>query len=212
MILHGYWRSSASYRVRIALALKGLDCRQTTHDLRTGAHRAPSYRALNPQALVPALETPDGVLTQSSAIIEWLDEEYPNPPLLPAKAFDRAVVRGMAALVACDIHPLHNLRVLDRLSGNFAATPDQISAWIGHWISEGFVALEEQIARYGSDFAFDDSPGLADCFLLPQLYVAHRFDVDVQPFPLIRAIGARLSALAPVAQAHPDQQPDADRL
>ena len=211
MILHGYWRSTASYRVRIALALKGLDCRQTAHDLRTGPHRAPSYRALNPQALVPALETPDGVLTQSSAIIEWLDEEYPNPPLLPAKTFDRAVVRGMAALVACDIHPLHNLRVLDRLRGDFAATPDQISAWIGHWISEGFAALEEQIARHGSDFAFGDSPGLADCFLLPQLYAAHRFDVDVQPFPLIRAIGARLSALAPVAQAHPDQQPDADR-
>lgn len=211
MILHGYWRSSAAYRVRIALALKGLDYRQTAHDLRTGAHRTPSFRALNPQALVPALETPDGVLTQSCAIIEWLDEQYPDPPLLPATPFDRAVVRSMAALVACDIHPLNNLRVLDRLRGDFAATPDQITSWIGHWMSEGFAALEEQIARHGGDFAFGDKPGLADCFLLPQLYGAHRFGVDMQPFPLIRAIGTRLSALASVAQAHPDRQPDADR-
>ena len=211
MMLHGYWRSSAAYRVRIALALKGLDCRQTPHDLRIGAHHAPSFRALNPQALVPALETPDGVLTQSGAIIEWLDEQYPDPPLLPASPFDRAVVRSMAALVACDIHPLNNLRVLDRLRGDFAATPNQITAWIAHWISEGFAALEKQIAHHGGDFAFGDSPGMADCFLLPQLYGAHRFGADVQPFPRICAIGIRLSSLASVAQAHPDQQPDADR-
>lgn len=211
MILHGYWRSTTSYRVRIALNLKGLEYSQVTHDLRTQAQRQPAYRAIHPQGLVPALVDDDMVLTQSPAILEWLEERYPDPPLLPPDPQARAIVRGMAALVGCDIHPLNNLRVLDALRDDFAATPDQRRAWIGRWIAEGFAALETLIERHGNGFAFGNGPTLADCYLVPQLYSAERFGIDVTAYPHIRAAAACARALETFALAHPDLQPDADQ-
>jgi maleylpyruvate isomerase len=209
-ILHGYWRSTASYRVRIALNLKGVAHDQHTHDLRQGAQRSGAYLALNAQGLVPALEIDGTVLTQSLAILEWLDEIQPTPPLLPSTPDARAVVRAMAGMIASDIHPLNNLRVLNALRGGFAATDAQVQAWIARWIAEGFVALERLVERHGGDFAFGDSPTLADCCLVPQIYSAERFAVDLTPFPRLVAVGARAWALPAFAAAHPDRQPDAD--
>jgi len=209
-ILHGYWRSGTAYRVRLALALKGVAYGQATHDLRRGEQRAPDYRALAPQGLVPALEIDSTVLTQSPAILEWLEERYPDPPLLPADATDRAIVRGMAALIACDIHPINNMRVLGRLRADFAADDAAVNAWITHWIADGFAALETMVQRHGAGFAFGDAPTLADCHLVPQLYSAERFGVDLAPYPALVAAGERLRAHPEAAAAHPDAQPDAD--
>lgn len=211
LTLHGYWRSGTSYRVRLALALKGIAYDQATHDLRRGEQREPGYRALQPQGLVPALDTGDAVLTQSPAILEWLEERYPDPPLLPADPTDRAVVRAMAALIACDVHPLNNLRVLTALRTDLAATEAQVNAWIARWIADGFAALETMIERHGRGFCFGDTPTLADCHLVPQLYSAERFGVDLSPYPALVAAGDRLRALPQAAAAHPDAQPDADR-
>ena len=209
--LHGYWRSGTSYRVRLALALKRLDYEQVTHDLRSGAQRADAYRALNPQGLVPALDTGDAVLTQSPAILEWLEEVYPDPPLLPAGATDRAVVRAMAATVACDIHPLGNLRVLNALRADFAADAEAVTRWIARWIGDGFAALETMVERHGDGFAFGDRPTLADCHLVPQVYAAERFAVDLSPYPRLVDAARRTAALPAATAAHPDRQPDADR-
>lgn len=210
-VLHGYWRSGTSYRVRIALNLKGLAHDQATLDLRTGAQREDAYRALNPQGLVPALETDGTVLTQSPAILEWLDERYPDPRLLPEGAEDRAVVRAMAALIACDIHPLNNLRVLDALRADFGADGPAVNRWIARWIGDGFAALEVMIARHGRGFAWGDAPTIADCCLVPQIYSAERFGVDLSPYPALVAAGERARAHPAFAAAHPDRQPDADR-
>ena len=209
--LHGYWRSGTSYRVRLALALKRLDYEQVTHDLRSGAQRADAYRALNPQGLVPALDTGDAVLTQSPAILEWLEEVYPDPALLPAGATDRAVVRAMAATVACDIHPLGNLRVLNALRADFAADAEAVTRWIARWIGDGFAALETMVERHGDGFAFGDRPTLADCHLVPQVYAAERFAVDLAPYPRLVDAARRTAALPAATAAHPDRQPDADR-
>ena len=209
--LHGYWRSGTSYRVRLALALKRLDYEQVTHDLRSGAQRADAYRALNPQGLVPALDTGDAVLTQSPAILEWLEEVYPDPALLPAGATDRAVVRAMAATVACDIHPLGNLRVLNALRADFAADAEAVTRWIARWIGDGFAALETRVERHGDGFAFGDRPTLADCHLVPQVYAAERFAVDLSPYPRLVDAARRTAALPAATAAHPDRQPDADR-
>lgn len=208
--LHGYWRSSAAYRVRIALNLKGLAYLQVPHDLRSGAQRHQSYTMLNPQGLVPALETSQGVVTQSLAILEWLEETHPAPALLPKSARGRATVRAMTGLIACDIHPLNNLRVLTTLRSDLGADEAQVSAWIGRWITEGFGALETLVARHGGRYAFGDTPTLADCCLVPQVYSAERFGVDLSPFPRIRDCSAAALALEPVAEARPDRQPDAD--
>jgi maleylpyruvate isomerase len=208
--LHGYWRSTASYRVRIGLNLKGLAYEQAPHDLRTGAQHDPDYLALSPQGLVPALETAAVNLVQSLAILEWLEERFPEPPLLPADVDSRAVVRGMAALVACDIHPLNNLRVLGALRAELRADQAQVDAWIARWIGEGFTALEQLVARHGGEFAFGDTPSLADCCLIPQVYSAERFAVDLTAFPRIRAVAARAGRLEAFAAAHPSRQPDAD--
>lgn len=208
-VLHGYWRSSAAYRVRIALALKGVAYGQATHDLRTGAQRTDAFRALAPQGLVPALETDDGVLTQSPAILEWIEERHPDPPLLPAEPGDRAVVRGMAAAIACDIHPLNNLRVLTALRTEFGADEAAVARWIARWIGDGFAALEVLIARHGRGFAWGDAPTLADCCLVPQVYGAERFAVDLSPYPRLVAAAQAARALEAVAAAHPDRQPDA---
>ena len=211
MRLHGYWRSGTAYRIRIALNLKGLGFEQATHDLRTGAQRADAYRALNPQGLVPALETDGAVLTQSPAILEWLEERYPDPPLLPVDPNDRAQVRAMAALIACDVHPLNNMRVLDALRRDFGAEDAAVKRWIACWIGDGFAALEPAVARHGRGFAWGDQPTVADCCLVPQLYSAERFGVDLSPYPALVAAGERARALPAFAAAHPDAQPDADR-
>ncbi len=209
MILHGYWRSGAAYRVRIALALKGVAYDQVTHDLRTGAQASDAYRALNPQALVPALETDGDVLTQSPAILEWLEERYPAPALLPAAPTDRAVVRAMVATVACDIHPLNNLRVLQALRRDLGADEEAVAAWMARWIGEGFAALEVMITRHGRGFAFGDTPTFADCCLVPQVYSAERFAIDLTPYPQLMAAVDRARALPAFQAAHPDRQPDA---
>lgn len=210
LVLHGYWRSGTSYRTRIALNLKGVKYDQVTHDLRTGQQRAASYRALNPQGLVPALQAGSVVLTQSTAILEWLDERHPMPPLLPGSPEDRAVVRGMALLVACDIHPLNNIRVLNYLRKDLGSDEAAVMAWIGRWIADGFGALEELVARHGDGFCFGATPTLADCHLVPQVYSAERFGIDLTPFPRLLSVNARLAELPAVAAAHPDLQPDSD--
>ena len=211
LTLHGYWRSTTAYRVRIALALKGIAYEQVAHDLRTGAQRKAEYRTLNPQGLVPALETDDVVLTQSPAILEWIDEVYPDPPLLPAGANGRAIVRAMAATVACDIHPVNNLRILNALRTEFGADEAAVNRWIARWIGDGFAALETLIARYGDGFAFGATPTIADCHLVPQVYSAERFGVDLSPYPKLKAAAENACALPAFAAAHPDLQPDADR-
>ena len=208
MILHGYWRSGAAYRVRIALALKGLAYDQVNHDLRTGGQAEPAYAALNPQRLVPALEVDGIVLTQSVAILEWLDERFPDPPLMPADANGRAIVRGMVATIATDVHPLHNLRTLKALRQDFGASEAQVNAWMAHWMTDGFAAIEAMIARHGKGFAYGETPTLADCITIPALYSAERFGVDTTPYPNLVAAAARAAALAEAA--HPSRQPDAD--
>lgn len=207
LTLHGYWRSSAAYRVRLALGLKGLAYDSVSHDLRTGAQRDDGYRRLQPQGLVPVLETEDGPLIQSPAILEWLEERYPDPPLLPRDTHGRAVVRAMAAIVACDIHPINNLRVLTRLRHDMKADEEAVRGWIGQWVAEGFSALETLIARHGGDYAYGDTPTLADCHILPQVYNAERFAVDLAPYPLLTASAARLRARVPLAA--PEAQGDA---
>lgn len=208
MILHGYWRSGAAYRVRIALALKGLAYEQRNHDLRIGGQADPDYAALNPQRLVPALEVDGLVLTQSVAILEWLDERFPDRPLLPAKANGRAIVRAMVQAIVADVHPLHNLRTLTALRQDVGASEDQVNAWMGRWMTDGFAALETLIARHGDGFAYGDRPTLADCVIVPALYSADRFGIDTARYPLLVAAGGRTAAMADAA--HPSRQPDAD--
>ncbi len=210
MILHDYWRSGAAYRVRIGLNLKGIDYRAVSHDLRTGAQAAEDYSALNPQKLVPAIESDGIVLTQSLAILEWLDERHPDPPLLPHDAEARAIVRAMASTIACDVHPLHNLRVIGQLRTEFGADDAQVSAWMARWMGEGFTAIETMIARYGRGFAFGDTPGLADCNLVPQVYSAERFGIDLAGYPRLVEAANTARALPAFEAAHPDRQPDAD--
>jgi maleylpyruvate isomerase len=208
-ILHGYWRSGTSYRTRIALNLKGLAYEQEPVDLRAGVQRSEAFLRLNPQGLVPALEIEGGVLTQSLAIMEWIEERWPEPPLLPADAFARAEVRAMAATLACDIHPLNNLRVLKALKAEFGADDEKLNAWAARWITAGFDALEKAIERHGDGWCFDDTPTLADCCLIPQVYSARRFEVELAAYPRILAVEA-LAADHPAFQAaHPDRQPDA---
>lgn len=203
LVLHDYWRSGTSYRTRIALNVKGLAYDQVPVDLRAGEQRGADYRALNPQGLVPALVAGDRVLTQSSAIIEWLDERYPDPPLLPADPDDRAVVRAMAMAVACDIHPIGNMRVLQAVK----ALGGDDRAWIARWIGDGFAALETLIARHGGACAFGDSLTIADCHLVPQVYAAERFDVPLDAYPALMRVVAHARAHPAVAAAHPDLQP-----
>ena len=210
MILHGYWRSGTSYRTRIALNLKGLAYEQAGIDLRTGAQKSDAFLALNPQGLVPALEADGAVLTQSPAILEWLEETHPEPPLLPTSAVARAQVRAMAALVACDIHPLNNLRVLKALRETFDADQDAVDAWAGRWITAGFEALEALIERHGDGWCFGAAPTLADCCLIPQVYSARRFNTPLDAFPRILAIEKKAAGHPAYMAAHPDRQPDAN--
>lgn len=209
LVLHDYWRSSAAYRVRIGLNLKDLAYEQRPVNLIAGDQASDAYGQVNPQHLIPSLETPAGVLTQSLAILEWLEETCPTPPLLPPDAIARAMVRAMCAVIAADIHPLNNLRVLSALRADFAAENPQISAWIARWITEGFAALEQQIARHGGAYAHGDAVTLADVLLVPQVYSARRYRVDLTPYPRLVASADRAADLAPFAAAHPDRQPDA---
>lgn len=210
LLLHGYWRSGAAWRVRIALNLKGIAYRHATHDLRTGAQRDPAYLEIAPHGLVPAIEYERRVMIESPAILEWLEARWPSPPLLPNDPADAATVRAMAALIGCDIHPLNNLRVLDALRTDFAATPDQVQAWIARWISQGFTALETLVARHRGAYAFGDEPTLADCYLVPQLYSATRFGVDISAYPRLVAVGEAAGKLPAFVAAHLQAQPDAD--
>ncbi|MFN5779656.1 MAG: maleylacetoacetate isomerase [Novosphingobium sp.] len=200
--LHDYWRSGAAYRVRIALNLKGLPCEALSHDLRTGAQRDPSFLSVNPQGLVPALEMNGACLTQSLAIIEWLEERYPEVPLFPSDAESR----GMAQVVCCDIHPLNNLRVLNALRNDFGADEAAVNDWIARWMRDGFVALEALIDKHGGQFAFGDTVGLVDCCLVPQVYSADRFEVSLEAFPAIKEVTKNARAIAAFADAAPEQQ------
>jgi maleylpyruvate isomerase len=210
MTLHGYWRSSASYRVRLAANLKGLVYDQVSYDLRRGEQRMPALRQIAPLGLVPALEVDGGSLTQSLAIFEWLEETHPYPPLLPAGPMERAAVRSMASTIACDIHPLNNLRVLQALRRELGASEQAVQEWIAHWIREGFAALEAMVRTHGRGFCFGDTPTMADCCLVPQIYNAHRFHVDLTDFPELLAVDARCGEIDAFARAVPERQPDAD--
>ena len=209
LTLHSAWRASAPYRVRIGLNLKGLSYDYVGVDLLKGDQHSDRYKALNPQGLTPTLIAGDGQpMTQSLAILEWLEETHPEPALLPKTAGERAVVRAMAAIVACDIHPLNNLRILRALA---ALGVDEAgrNTWARRWIGEGFEALEPMVAKHGGEFAFGDAPTLADVCLVPQIYNAARFDFDLSPYPAIAAAAKRAADHPAFVAAHPDRQPDA---
>jgi maleylacetoacetate isomerase len=212
MKLYGYFRSSAAYRVRIALGLKGLGYEYVPVHLRKGEQGAAPYRDLNPHALVPALADDHGTFTQSLAIIEYLDERYPKPPLLPGAPEARARVRAIALSIACDIHPLDNLRVLRYLLHTMGASEAAKDAWYRHWVDVGLAALESQLAREPAtgEFCHGSAPTLADCCLVPQLANARRAGIPLDAYPTLTRIEARCSALAAFATAAPEKQPDAE--
>jgi maleylacetoacetate isomerase len=206
--LYSSWRASAPYRVRIGLQLKGLDYDYVGIDLAgSEQHKAP-YRAVNPQRLTPALEVDDATLTQSLAILEWLEETHPEPPLLPKAPLHRATVRAMAEIVACDIHPLNNLRVL-RALGAMGVQAEVVQTWARRWITDGFNVVETMIARHGEGWAFGSAPTVADCCLIPQVYNSERFGVDLDPYPAIRGVYARAGEHPAFQAALPGRQPDA---
>lgn len=211
--LHSYWRSSAAYRVRIGLNLKGLDYDiLPVHLVRDGGEQhAPDYRKANPQQLVPILRHGKRVLRQSLAILEYLDEVWPDPPLLPATARDRQRVRALAQLVACDIHPLNNLRVLQYFEREWKVPQSERDSWMAHWMIEGFVAMEAMLSDNPatSEFCDGHAPSMADCCLVPQLYNARRFGVDLSPYPTLQCIEAACLALPAFDAARPERQPDA---
>jgi len=210
MKLHGYFRSSASYRVRIALNLKGLRTEHLPHHLRKGEQIAPDYLALNPQGLVPTLENEAGeVLTQSLAIIEWLDETHPEPPLLPKDPLRRAKVRAFAMVLACEVHPVQNLKVLARLR-QLGLAEEKVTEWAAWANREGLAACETLIAGEPGPFCFGPSPTIADLCLVPQLANARRFGVDVSGFPRLLKAEAAAKAMKAFADAAPDRQPDAE--
>jgi maleylpyruvate isomerase len=213
MKLYDYFRSSAAYRVRIALNLKGLAPERASVHLRRGAQRDDDYLALNPQGLVPTLVADNGdVMSQSLAIIEWLDETFPEPPLLPADAAGRARVRSLALAIACDIHPLNNLRVLKYLTGTLGATEAQKNGWCRYWCDVGLEAIETQLARERATgtFCHGGAPSLADVCLVPQLANARRVELDLAPYPTLLRIEAACAALPAFADAAPARQPDAE--
>ncbi|MCR5873527.1 maleylacetoacetate isomerase [Phenylobacterium sp. J426] len=209
LTLHSYWRATAPYRVRIGLNLKGLPYDYAPVNLLKAEQNDEAYAGLNRQELIPALRTGDGhVLTQSLAILEWLEEVHPEPALLPKNPFDRATVRAMAAIVACDIHPLNNLRIQKQLTA-LGVDDAGRNVWTQRWINDGFRALEPMVAVHGRGFAFGDAPTLADCLLIPQVYSAERYAVDLAPYPAIRAVADAAARHPAFAAAHPDNQPDA---
>lgn len=211
MRVWGYFRSGAAFRLRIALALKGLAPEPVYLHLRRNEHLTDTFAQLNPQQLIPALATDDGqLLTQSMAIIEYLDETHPQPPLLPATPLERARVRSIAQSIACDIHPLNNLRVLRYLAGPMGQDEAARAAWTATWIGRGLAALETRLATEAQTgrFCHGDSPSLADICLIPQLLSAERFDLSLEPYPTLLRIRDACTALPAFAEAHPDRQPD----
>ncbi len=208
--LHSYWRSTAAYRVRIALALKGLPYEIVPVDLRRGEQRADLYRRTNPQGLVPVLEADDQILTQSLPILEWLEEVHPEPALLPQDPFGRAYARATAAIIASDVHPLNNLRVLDHLRRELHTPEPSVLAWVDRWITDGFEAIEPRLADRGWSLGRD--PGLVDCCLVPQVYSAMRYAHDLGRFPRIARVADLARAHPAFGVAHPDRQPDADQV
>jgi len=214
MKLYTFFRSSASYRVRIALNLKGVSYEQAPIHLRRGGGEqlSAAYRAINPQALVPALEDHGRILSQSLAIIEYLEEKFPNPPLLPKDPADKAVVRSMALVIACEIHPIQNLRVLNYVKATYNQTDEQVNQWAQHWIDLGLGALQEMIVAQPTrgKFCFGDAPTLADICLIPQLGNARRYGCDLAKYPAILEIEKNCNALAAFANAAPERQPDAE--
>ncbi len=212
LTLHGYFRSSAAWRVRIALEMKGIAFGQVFRHLRKGEQSAPDFLALNPQGLVPALEVAgQGALTQSLAIIEWLEETQPGPKLLPADAWGRARVRSLAQIIACDTHPIQNLRVLQYVKRQLGQEQAAVDAWARHWITLGLTAVEARLAEPESGrFCHGDEPGLADICLVPQLSNARRFGLDLSPFPRVLAVEAACQVLPAFRRAAPESQPDAE--
>jgi maleylacetoacetate isomerase len=203
-LLHDYFRSSAAYRVRIALNLKGVDYDRHAVNLVEGEQQAAGYPMLNPQGFVPCLEIDDLRLTQSLAIAVYLDQKYPEPPLMPRDPADGAHVRAMAMTIACDIHPLNNLRVLKYLT-KLGIGQDQRDEWYRHWVTEGLAALEAMASPGAGAFLFGDTVTLADVCLVPQLYNARRFSVPIAPYPTLRRADESASALPAFAAAHPDR-------
>jgi maleylpyruvate isomerase len=211
MKLYSFFRSGTSHRLRIALNLKGIATDYVAVDLRVDEQQGEAFKSVNPQQMVPALDTGKQVLIQSPAIIEWLEEKHRTPALLPAGADDRAHVRALAAMVGCDIHPLNNRRVLQTLRKQFGAKEDAINAWCASWISAGFDAYEALIAadKTRGRFSFGDTPTLADVYLIPQVESARRFNVDLTQWPHIMAVEKACMALEAFQKAAPGQQPDA---
>jgi maleylpyruvate isomerase len=210
MILHGYYRSTAAWRVRIALNLKGVAAEHAFHHLRHGGQRASAYALINPQCLVPALEVDNGaVLTQSLAICEWLEETHPDPPLLPGETWQRGRIRAFALAIACDIHPVQNLKVQERLRA-LGVTDAEVTGWARWVIQEGLEACETLLADGSGPFCFGTAPTLADLCLVPQLYNARRFGCELSHLARLLAAETACNALAPFAAAAPDRQPDAE--
>ena len=211
MKLYSFWRSGTSHRTRIALGLKGLSPDYVAVHLAKEEHLQDAFKAINPQQLVPALDTGSEVLIQSPAILEWLEEKYPAPALLPRDPQRRARVRALAAIVGCDIHPINNRRILEYLRKGFAANDDAINAWCGTWITAGFDAYEALLAAdtQRGRFSHGDAPTLADCYLIPQIESARRFKVDLTRWPLILGVEQACMALEAFQKAAPSQQPDA---
>lgn len=211
MRLYNYFRSSAAFRARIALNIKGLEYESVAKALMKNEHRAAEYLAVNPEGLIPALQVDGAVISQSLAIIEYLNDVHPEPPLLPAAPLARAQVRSMALAIACDIHPLNNLRVLNHLRSNLGQNDEGVKTWYRHWIGEGFRGLELQVAKHSGSrrYCFGDSVSLADVCLVPQIYNARRFNCDLAPFPTLVAISTHLESLPAFDTARPEAQPDA---
>jgi maleylacetoacetate isomerase/maleylpyruvate isomerase len=211
MKLYNYFRSTASWRVRIGLALKGLDYEYLPIHLRKNEQSAGVFGAQQPSHLVPALVLDDGIwLSQSMAILEYLDETRPEPPLLPRDALGRAQVRALAQDIACDIHPINNLRVLRYLKSDMGHEQPQVDDWYRHWIATGFAIVEQRLAQTAGAFSFGDAPGLADCLLVPQVFNAERFGCPLDAYPTVRRINAACLALPAFATTHPDVAPDAE--
>ena len=212
MKLYTYFRSSASFRVRIALHLKGLAYEPAFVRLPKGEHRSPDYGALNPQALVPTLEDAGRLLTQSLAILEYLEETRPQPPLLPKDPAGRARVRSLALLIACEIHPLNNLRVLQHLKRALGQSEDQVNAWYRHWIADGMARLEADLGRSpgAGKYCHGDQPGMADCCLVPQVFNAQRYQCDLAPYPTAMRVFAECMKLEAFERAQPARQPDSE--
>ncbi|HEX6414239.1 MAG TPA: maleylacetoacetate isomerase [Burkholderiales bacterium] len=210
MKLYTYFRSSAAFRVRIALNVKDLRYESLFVHLAKGEHRRPEYAKVNPQGLLPTLELDDGIrLNQSLAIIEYLEDKYPRPPLLPSDAVGKARVRGLAALVACEIHPLNNLRVLQHLKRSLGQSEEQVNAWYRHWIADGLAKLEAQLDPKAK-FAYGDAPTMADCCLVPQIFNAKRYDCNLAPYPTTMRVFEQCMRLEAFDRAQPAKQPDAE--